>query len=99
MVENEDLFTDMIRPGSGCDLAEGREYGYFAGIWKLTGGNPCKGCFTKGYCGFMKKYRQKDKDQRVADFGKHAHKTNAELAAELGVSKRQIAKMRKRGKL
>ena len=92
----KDKYVDMIRPGSGCELAG--EMAVFQVIFAMSQGNPCLGCgFAKG-CEFLKKTMVKlvghEAVRRLI-----GGKTNAELAKEKGVSKRQIAKMRKRGEI
>jgi len=95
-LETHDKYVDMIRPGSGCEFA--KDFNVFRVIFKLTNGNPCKGCGDSSGCEFLKKTMVKivghEGVRRLL-----GRKTNAELAKELGVSKRQIAKMRKRGEI
>jgi len=93
------IYVDMIRPDSGCILANDNEYGIFAGVWRLSGGKPCAGCGDANDCEFRKTRAKAAQTRKARDFGKSKHKTNAEWAAELGVSKRQVGKMRKRGEL
>lgn len=94
---NRDKLVDLIRPGSGCALFEDTEYSVFKGIYDRTG-DVCAEC---GYnpCERMKEDERRDKERRSARFGKHGPGTNADIAAKLKVSKRQVAKMRRRGEL
>lgn len=68
----------------------------FMGLYKEVNGNVCDGC------GFnlsneCKGYREIALIKNHQTAGLRKYKTNAELAAELGVSKRQVSKMRKFG--
>lgn len=93
---NRDKFVDMIRPKSGCDLAN--DYGYFKGIWDSSNGNPCWGCGSNP-CAFLNKKEAKTKEKRKAKFMKVDFQTNAELAKEMGITKRQVSRLKKRGEL
>lgn len=103
--------TDMMQLDSGCKLAGDVGFILFKGIYDLTKGNPCDGCpydasraadrisFATSPCEFINEKTAKEKQVKAANFGKHAHETNAEIGERLGVSGRQVAKMRKRGEL
>lgn len=63
-------------------------------IYFLTGKDPCAKCNMKNDC------------KALNDLGRHKHRpkihgaeTNAEIAERLGVTPRQVSKMRKRGEL
>lgn len=89
--------TDMLRPDSGCTLAN--NYAVFRGIFELTGGNPCGGCGYYNGCEFLQKQSEAAHARRVRNFGQHSHETNTEISKRMGVSKRQVAKMRKNKEL
>jgi hypothetical protein len=93
-------FTDFYQ--SECQLKEPKDV--FLYIYKASGGNPCFECA----------YNEKTKEHPEgcpvrAELMRRrlpgappkppGPKTNAELAKELGVSKRQVAKMRARGEI
>jgi hypothetical protein len=83
-------YTDYIR--SSCELAKEK---MFLGLWQITGEYPCNGC---GYekCRARKELEIKNTLKPIP--GKH-FETNAQIASRLGVSKRQVAKMRRDGRL
>jgi len=91
--------VDMIRPNSGCALAKGTG---FIAIFRLTNGQPCDGCaahHTPNECEFLRKQLDAAHTRRRWNFNQHSHETNAEIAKRMGMSKRQVAKMRKKGEL
>jgi hypothetical protein len=83
-------YTDYIR--SSCELAG---QSIFLGLWKATGEYPCGGCGYKT-CPTRKELEFKNTPKPIP--GKH-FETNAQIASRLGVSKRQVAKMRRDGRL
>ena len=99
MSGNMDIFIDMARPNSGCNLAADMDIVMFKGLFELSDGNICPGCIERDRCAFQEKRTSLKKAASKARFGTHDHKTNATYAAEMGVSKRQVAKLRKRGEL
>jgi len=94
---DRDKFIDLIRPNSGCKLAESMSFSMFQGLCERTK-NICDGCAFNP-CEKMRKDKERDKAMRRANFGTHTHKTNAEIAKEMGISKRQVSKMKKKGEL
>jgi len=99
MTGNMDIFVDMAQPNSGCDVAEGMDIIMFKGLFEITGGNICPECVERDQCAFQERRKSLKKAAHAVRFGNHGHKTNAEYATDMGVSKRQVAKMRKRGEL
>ncbi len=91
--------TDMIRPNSGCTLANEMKFVMFQGLFKLTNGDPCEGCPHYSGCEFLQKLLNTAHARRMWNFKLHSHETNAEIAKRMGMSKRQVAKMRKKGEL
>jgi len=105
-------FMAMVRWDSGCELAESfaksnqLDSGFmaFQGLFVATRCDPCKECSYKP-CKMMKIKEANMKQSKKENFGKHSHKTNAEIAEELNskfnrvVTPRQVSKMRKRGEL
>ena len=79
--------TDYIR--SSCELAKEK---MFFGLWKVTNEYPCAGCHAEENCQAKKEVEHKNSIQRPR-YQPHAE-TNAEMAARLGISKRQASKMR-----
>jgi len=89
------IYEDFL--SGDCELYNSSS-GSFAGLWGLTHGDPCTtGCawYKDGDCTRYKQAisRQKAKPIFVSK------PTNAELSQELGISKRQVSKMRKNGML
>ena len=98
------IFLDMVRPESGCKSAE--TYTVFKAIFDLTNGNPCSECGYKDDCYFLKRLEEKEKRQKIANFGRVDFETNAQIAKRLSkkmgrgiITSRQVSKMRKRGEL
>ena len=91
--------VDMIRPGSGCKLSEDMEFAVFKYIYVESSGNPCDGCAYNQGCELSAKQSRAGFLKRQRNFGKVSFETNAEVAKRLNISKRQVAKMRKRGEL
>ncbi len=95
---NEDKFVDLIRPGSGCALAESTEFAVLQGIYVNRAGDICTGC-SYNPCEKMKEDKRREKERRATGFSKPIRGSNAEIAAGLNITKRQAAKMRRRGEL
>ena len=73
-----------------CDLFNNTNPLVFIGIYNLTQENPCNGCFKESIC--------TDKPNNTKKHKTFISKpTNAELAEKLGVSKRQVSKLRAKG--
>ena len=77
----------------GCELAN-PQAAVLIGIYHASGGQPCKECGCKP-CKVFDKFSKTRSRKPVAS----NVKTNAEIAKERGISKRQVAKMRKEGKI
>ncbi len=86
-------YTDYIR--SSCELAKEK---MFLGLWQVTGEYPCPGCAYENSCRARKELEFKNNPNKSPIPGKH-FETNAQIASRLGVSKRQVAKMRRDGRL
>ena len=91
--------VDMIRPESGCKLAESTEFAVFRYIYIGSLGKPCNECAYFQGCELLAKEAQAGFSRRQKNFGKVDFETNAKIAKRLNVSKRQVAKMRKRGEI
>lgn len=88
----------MLRPDwffeNGCELCKPSPDIFFA-VFMATNGNPCDGCNCKDTCpAFPLITHPAAKAQPTKKV-----ETNADIAERLGVSKRQVAKMRQRGEL
>jgi len=94
---NRDKFIDLSKPDSGCQLAETMPFLAFKQLCEMTS-NVCDGC-AYNPCEKVKRDERLAKDKKKANFGKHNFETNADIAKRLGISKRQVAKMRKKGVL
>jgi len=80
---------------AGCTLAESS--GILQGIYALEGGHPCDGCSCKP-CSLLEQFKREDKSpQSNGTLAVVNLKTNAELAADHGITKRQAAKRRIQG--
>lgn len=80
---------------AGCTLAQ--TPGILPGIYALEGGHPCDGCACKP-CDLLEKFKREDKAPQSNGTPAVANlKTNAELAAEFNITKRQAAKRRIQG--
>jgi hypothetical protein len=100
MAENNDMFVDMVRPDSGCALANDMGFSMFIELFNRTHNNPCDGCSYHSGCEFLRKQSGASRSRRLRGFfGQHSHETNAKIAKRKGISKRQVTKMRKRGEL
>jgi len=91
--------VDMIRPHSGCKLAEVTHLVVFQHIYETSNGDPCNGCIYNKKCELLARQAEKDLLRRQESFGKVRFETNAKIAERLGISKRQVAKMRKNREL
>lgn len=89
-------FVDMIRPQSGCKLAEDLNFAVFQHIYNTSNGNPCDGCAHNRGCELLARQAKKEFQRRQENFGKVRFETNAQIAERLGVSKRQASKMKRR---
>ncbi len=89
-----DRCVDMMRPGSGCALAN--NVAVFLGINGIVS-NICDGCAYAADCEFLRHERTSARMRLIKSFGKHNFQTNAEYATEHGISKRQASKRRKKG--
>lgn len=91
ILKNRRAWT-AFKKEDGCELAEPKEI--FLGIYAATAGHPCDGCLL-GECNLLKRFQEEDRNH--VNLGTLLErvkiKTNAELAAELGISKRQAAKI------
>ena len=92
--------------GNGCQLID-PDPDLLTLIYAETSGWPCNGCSHTLTCQTYhlveKSEHELEEDARFeACFSRPAGKkteTNAEIAARLGISKRQVAKMRRNGEL
>jgi hypothetical protein len=91
ILKNRRALTEFKKE-DGCELSEPKEI--FFGIYAETSGHPCDGCLL-GECNLLKRFQQEDRNSNsLGNLIKQLKpKTNAELAAELGISKRQAAKI------
>ncbi len=84
----------------GCELAN-PESAILIDIYNQTNGDPCNGC---GYISDCELYRKLGRYSKKNSRPGRTHNlksvaTNAEIAEEKGISKRQAAKLRREGKL
>lgn len=97
---SEDVLKSLLRHNSGCKLARSISWARFTELFKRANHDPCKECgFYGPKCEFLKKFDAIDKEKRASVFGLNRHKTNAQWAEELNISKRQVTKRRKEGTL
>lgn len=89
----------MLYKTSGCEIAEDKGEGYFMGLYDAVGGQVCQDCGLVEVCKAPDVIRLAVLKYREKLLSKAPAKTNAELAKEHGISKRQVAKMRREGKL
>ena len=89
----------LIKPDSGCKLCDsfGSHVAAFIQLCSMTH-DVCDGC-AYNPCDRMRLLELEEKQRRANNFGKVNFETNAEIAERLGISKRQVAKMKKRGEL
>ena len=96
-----DVYTNFH--SNGCKLAEDMPPSAFLGLYgmaKQKDGSVCVGCaFSNHGNSCSAKKKMDDTNRRKSKGISNPEKTNAEWAAELGVTKRQVARMRKEGKL
>jgi hypothetical protein len=82
---------------NGCEL-QNPSMKMFEQVYSMSGGNPCDGCNCKDTCNAWPLVNtSSSKSQPTTSTEKV--ETNAEIAARLGISKRQVAKRRKQGQL
>ncbi|MCK4977448.1 MAG: hypothetical protein KAS36_11005 [Anaerolineales bacterium] len=95
----EEKMRDLIMPNSGCELIEtfGTNVTAFIQLCNRTH-DVCDGC-AYNPCVRMIKLQEKEVELRKRNFGKVNFETNVEIAERLGISKRQAAKMKKRGEI
>lgn len=72
--------------------------GIFIGLYRVTFGDPCPGCAWEANCEVKVKLRLAEK-QKTTGQQNLIGETNKEIADSMGISPRQVAKMRKRGEL
>jgi len=87
--------VDFIR--SDCKLLK-PDVSILIEIYKLSNGDPCRECCYNGSCQVLKSFQLKEY-HKASGQTKYIGKTNQQIADELGISKRQVAKMRKRGEI
>jgi len=85
--------SDYLR--SDCDLLKPSPVILMA-IYDMSGGDPCRDCASRNYCITRKRLIEKANNKTSV---KANVETNAEIANRMGLSKRQVSKMRKRGDL
>ncbi len=69
------------------------------GIYQMSNGDPCDGCAMHEECPAYPKLKAMPAVGDRPSSVQPARETNAQAAVRLGVSKRQVAKMRQRGEL
>lgn len=90
LLKNRRIVTAFTKD-IGCELSH--PPAIFYAIYNLTNGYPCDDCGYNDNCAAVKQFNKEDsKTVSGAWF-----KTNAEIARELGVSKRQASKLKRRG--
>ena len=67
-------------------------------LYELTNGVPCRECSHNRSCHTLNNFKLKDK-QRKSGQKMFVGKTNQQIADEMGISKRQVSKMRRKGEL
>ena len=77
-----------------CELCEPTIMVFLA-VYHLTNGDPCKDCYSKNTCKTFKLINHPSSRSHP----KRRVETNADVACRMGVSKRQVAKMRREGTL
>jgi len=83
--------VDYVR--SDCEL---HKHGLLIGVYRLTNGNPCIGCVYFENCTVVTTLMSK---ANVNTRNKMMYETNKETAARMGITPRQVSKMRKAGRL
>jgi len=81
---------------NGCELQR-PSMGTFVLVYQKSGGDPCRECNCKDTCKAWPLINHPTSKLQPASSAKV--ETNADIAARLGISKRQVAKLRKAGKL
>jgi hypothetical protein len=89
----------LLKPDSGCELCDsfGAHVSAFIDLCTQTH-DICDGCAFNP-CKFIERSVMEERQRRAENFGKVNFETNAQIAERLGISKRQAAKMRKRGEI
>ena len=86
--------TDFLK-GNDCRLAHPEDL--FTHLHRVTNGSPCNKCNCKP-CKLFDQFKREDLRNVLVEVrdanSRFGLKTNAELAAELGITKRQVAKRR-----
>jgi len=95
MAKMEMEFVDMIRPQSGCKLAEDLHFAVFEHIYNTSKRYPCGGCVYKQKCELLARQVRGEFLRHQENFSKVGFETNAQIAKRLGISKRQASKMKK----
>uniref|UniRef100_A0A6M3LE98 Uncharacterized protein n=1 Tax=viral metagenome TaxID=1070528 RepID=A0A6M3LE98_9ZZZZ len=91
---------DFVKEGSGCKLAKSLPDIGFAELYRLANSDPCRECaYRTNQCEFLKKVEQQKRDEKEELFGRVRFETNAQIAEKRGISKRQVSKLRRSGKL
>lgn len=83
---------------NGCELGSTLCF-----IYDMTKGDPCRECYCGSTCPALKKdgeeyqthFQEINERQRYEKEHPYGSETNAEMAARLGITKRQAAKLRK----
>jgi len=84
--------VDYVR--SDCEL---HKQGFLIGIYRATNGNPCIGCAHFMNCTAVDDLMSKAKIR--TEYKLSAEETNKQTAVRLGITPRQVSKMRKIGKI
>jgi len=83
--------VDYVR--SDCEL---HKHGLFVGIYHATNGNPCIGCAYFENCTVVTALMSK---ANISTRHRLTTETNKETATRMGITPRQVSKMRKAGKI
>lgn len=81
---------------SDCELLEPNR-AVFIGLYNVTNGRPCDDCVIKTHCKARHDLETVNVKKRSGNTMEH--ETNQRIAERIGVSKRQVSKMRKAGLL
>lgn len=87
--------SDMLK--SSCELKQ-PSVNILIGVYNATNGHPCEGCALKKDCGARHNLELSKQHHRRFQPSVRTE-TNADTAKRLGISKRQVSKMRKLGKI
>ena len=79
----------------GCSLAHPKVEAW-PKIYRQSLGDPCKNCALNFQCSIYAEYKQTESETPATP---STSTTNAEAATILGISKRQVAKLRRNGEL